>query len=232
MSLKPAPHVRFCALGDELVLLDLLRGKYLLLDSVAAAMWNSLLSGNAAVLAKGLSERFDAPISTIESDLKKFETSCLEAGLLINAKAELEPLQAKDRAPSRPVCLTGQALWTLIRTAFLLRTNLLAAYREGLRMAASIRLRPDEEVTDRSLDRALAAFVRAENLWGYKAAPDDCLPRSLALHCYLRRLGFPVTHRIGMTKAPLEMHAWVEFRSRRLLNDMIALKHTPLASIM
>ncbi len=229
--MRASAHVRFCPLGEEIVLLDLLRGKYLLLDPVAAAMWNALLSGDEEVLVHDLSERFGSPASTIENDLKRFRESCVASGLLQIAQTEDEAPSTAEKPASRPVWLTGQALWALVRTFLMLRSGLLTAYKESQRTANSVRLRPEPEITSSLVENALQAFVRAENVWSFKKAPDDCLPRSLALHRYLRRLGLPVTHHIGISKTPLEMHAWVEFRSRPLLNDLIAAKHTPIASI-
>ena len=62
--------------------------------------------------------------------------------------------------------------------------------------------------------------MRAENLFWFRDAPDDCLPRSLALFSFLRALGLPATHKIGGTRYPgLLMHAWVESSERALIDD-------------
>jgi hypothetical protein len=70
------------------------------------------------------------------------------------------------------------------------------------------------------LDEAVNSFVRAENLFWFRDAPEDCLPRSLALFGFLRAVGLPATHNIGGARFPgLLMHAWVESSEHALLDD-------------
>jgi hypothetical protein len=105
----------------------------------------------------------------------------------------------------------------LVLTSLRLRSGLYAAYRAAERVAAAIPAHPVSAKTDALMDRALGQFLLAENLWRFRMAPDDCLPRSLALFSYLRRLGLPIVHRIGVTASPMEMHAWTEYRDAPVL---------------
>jgi hypothetical protein len=66
--------------------------------------------------------------------------------------------------------------------------------------------------------RAVKAFVRAENLFWFRSEPNDCVPRSLALFRFLRSIGLPATHFIGVMRFPgFLMHAWVTGNEEPLL---------------
>ena len=62
----------------------------------------------------------------------------------------------------------------------------------------------------------MRAFGRAENFFALRKAPRDCLPRSIALFSFLRELGLPAEHRIGVDRYPFRAHAWVETDGRVL----------------
>ena len=83
------------------------------------------------------------------------------------------------------------------------------------------------------VDLARAAFVRAENFYWRRRAPNDCLPRSLALYAYMRRLGMPVVHRIGARRFPaFRCHAWVEYDGSPILDNRAKVSdYTVIASI-
>jgi hypothetical protein len=85
---------------------------------------------------------------------------------------------------------------------------------------------------DAMLAKALAAFARAENCFSMKQAPRDCVPRSLALFRFLRLVGLPAEHCIGVRRSPFQAHAWVEFEGR-VVHDLPSrqLKYTTLARI-
>ena len=83
------------------------------------------------------------------------------------------------------------------------------------------------------VELARAAFVRAENFYLRRRAPNDCLPRSLALYAYMRGLGVPVIHRIGARRFPaFRCHAWVECDGSPLLDQPAKVSdYTLIASI-
>ena len=82
------------------------------------------------------------------------------------------------------------------------------------------------------VDGALDAFYRAESVVPMPNAPDDCLPRSLALFVYLRAIGFACEHLIGVRRYPsLTMHAWVEVDGRVVADRASSQEFVPLARI-
>jgi hypothetical protein len=86
------------------------------------------------------------------------------------------------------------------------RAGFASAYRAGIAMAAY----PYAVATSAAdVDGAVRAFERAENAFVLRDAPRDCFPRSMALFCFLRELGLPVQHRIGVTRYPFSAHAYV-----------------------
>jgi len=80
---------------------------------------------------------------------------------------------------------------------------------------------------------ARAAFMRAENFYVRRRAPNDCLARSLSLYAYLRGLGLPVVHRIGARRFPaFRCHAWVEYDSTPILERLADVSdYTVIASM-
>jgi hypothetical protein len=67
------------------------------------------------------------------------------------------------------------------------------------------------------LKAAIRSFLIAENFVLFRRAPNDCLVRSLALFRYLRWLGIPATHVIGIRRVPFAAHAWVEVSGEGVL---------------
>lgn len=83
-----------------------------------------------------------------------------------------------------------------------------------------------------SLDKALARFLFCEALFGSADPARDCLGRSLALFLYLRALGFPAVHYIGIQSLPFAAHAWVLMQGEPLLDTRERLKKfTPISEI-
>lgn len=210
-------------IGDETIILDMRRGRYSLLDRIASLMWQALLCGDAEELSLRLGDIHGLPTSRISEDISRFADRCLETGWLAPA-ADVVPVMGKTptaalRKPWSARGLTVKALLSMMAATARLREGLVSAIETSQRLAVSVALIPPSRDTAALLKRALRAFLLAENVWSFKAAPDDCLPRSLALHAYLRQLGLPVEHRIGVRAPPIEMHAWVEFEGRALFDD-------------
>ena len=199
------------------------RGRYSLLDHTASLMWRALLRGDAEKLALELSNTHGLSVSRISQDLSRFSDQCLNAGWFAPAAdvipRTVETPAAPLRKPWSAHGLTVKALLSMIATTVRLRSDLFSAIETSQRLAASVSLISPSRDPAALLKRALRAFLLAENVWSFKAAPDDCLPRSLAVYAYLRRLGLPVEHRIGVRAPPIEMHAWVEFEGRALFDD-------------
>jgi hypothetical protein len=69
------------------------------------------------------------------------------------------------------------------------------------------------------LRTALLAFSRAENCFSVGDSRIDCLPRSLALHRFLRSVGIGAEHCIGVRRFPFGAHAWVEITGSVVLDS-------------
>jgi hypothetical protein len=93
-------------------------------------------------------------------------------------------------------------------------TTTYAYYSKNLR-------KPSDRCSEALTRYALAGFLRAENFISLSDAPNDCLPRSLALFRFLRTLNLPCSHHIGCRRYPsLTMHAWVEVAGEVVLDDL------------
>ncbi|HEY0380757.1 MAG TPA: lasso peptide biosynthesis B2 protein [Candidatus Elarobacter sp.] len=228
----PAASIRHAAVDGFVVILDLRRGTYRLLDRVASAMWSALI-GHAATDADAavqtLLERFAVEPNRLRRDVAAFRATCIADGLLVTSDAGESTQRAAPRARSRRIVFPALAAWHhLAGTALLLRRRgFAAAYRAAAAFGGTSRAHFDEAV----LDRACRAFARAENFFVARRAPDDCLPRSLALFRFLRAMGLPAVHVIGVRRAPFYAHAWVECNERVVLDADHRAELTTLARI-
>ncbi len=208
--LYPTPDIRARAIDGLVVLLDLRTASYVVLDRVATAMWQALTGhpDEARRLAE-LAERFDAPAGVLRDDLDAFARDCLERGFL----APEPPAPAPAAAPAAPGRAARRALalraWlSLLATSrSISRRGFSDTYRRYARLPCPS---PGGEDAAARVARARQAFSRAENFFMLRGAPRDCLPRSLALFRFLRSVGVPAEHCIGVQRFPFEAHAWVE----------------------
>jgi hypothetical protein len=215
----PAAPIRHAVVDGSVVILDLRRGTYRLLDRVASAMWSAFTGGDAMdddAVVRSLLERFAVEPDRLRHDVAAFRATCVADGLLVAAHADDFSQSAAPRGASRRIVFPALAAWNhLAGTALLLRRRgFAAAYRAAAACSAAARTHGD----DAALDRASRAFARAENFFVARRAPDDCLPRSLALFRFLRAMGLPAVHVIGVRRAPFYAHAWVECHDRVVLD--------------
>lgn len=206
-----SPNVRFAEVDDVVILLDLKTSEYFAFDDVGSGLWCRLVDPDAsypALLDELRDERGDVAGRFIEA--------CLRRGFLTAAPV-FRPSTTTSRSPSINFPLLTPRAWLhLVLTWAALRAGGFGELYANL-IAQPASLHPRHHAL---LSKAVDSFVRAENLFWFRAAPDDCLPRSLALFRYLRALGLPATHRIGVRRFPgLLMHAWVESGGRPLLDD-------------
>lgn len=213
--LAPGPNIRYAALDDVVVVMDLRTARYFLLDEVATAMWHAVLTHGATGAVPELTSRFEVNPVRLEADLTAFVDSCRARGFLTTAGVTAPP--AARSATRRPIrrLLALHAWWALATTVVCLRVRGFgAAYRRlGAGTGTGART-----ATPLALARAEAAFLRAENFFVLRAAPNDCLARSLSMFRFLTALGLPATHYIGVRRIPLMMHAWVECGGRVILD--------------
>jgi Transglutaminase-like superfamily/Coenzyme PQQ synthesis protein D (PqqD) len=220
--------IRHAIVDGAVVILDLRRGTYHVLDRVASAMWGGLVSGgdDEDVLQTVLT-RFAVEPERARRDLAAFRKRCLADGLLAERTAVEPPVERVRRTAPKRVLWPAFAAWRyLAGTAFLLRRR---GFATAYRLSTSLAPAPRGVADEAALDRAAAAFALAENFFVPRRAPDDCLPRSLALFRFLRAMGLPAEHVIGCRRAPFFAHAWVECGGRVVLDDDRRWELTPLA---
>jgi Transglutaminase-like superfamily/Coenzyme PQQ synthesis protein D (PqqD) len=193
------------------VLLDLSGNAYHVLDEVAARMWlaasNQARAPDDAVAE--LIRGFDCEPTTIARDYAEFVSRAIDDGLLVTALAPIEPppMPRNERRPHWP---TLDAWNCLARTVRSLRVRGLRPTYDDAR-ALGIAPAPQGGA---DLGRALVSFTRAENFMMLRSAPRDCLPRSLALFRFLRRMGIAARHVIGVELDPFAAHSWVEVEGK------------------
>jgi Transglutaminase-like superfamily/Coenzyme PQQ synthesis protein D (PqqD) len=213
-AFHPSAQVRARVVDGLAVVLDLRSGEYVILDRVATAMWRALLTLPADERVARLAAQLGAPAERLAADLDAFATTCLERGFLTERAPEPPPRSAAPAA--KRGALTLRAWWSLFSTTRALATRGFAAtYARCARAAKPPAASADGEL----LRRAERAFSRAENFFVMRAAPKDCLPRSLALYRFLLSVGIPAEHCIGVMRYPFEAHAWVEFENRVLYDS-------------
>lgn len=200
---KPAPTIRFAFVDGIVVVLDFATQNYFALNERGSAIWRAFLDGAKAA---------------DDAEARAFLDECRCRGLIIDndedAPAPPDVSQAGTSLP--PLARAG--LWTPLAIACLRRAARQLRFRgfaavHATHLALNARLPAGRPAAD--LDGALPAFYRGESVVPMPGAPDDCLPRSLALFAYLRSLGFAAVHLIGVRRYPsLTMHAWVEVDGR------------------
>ena len=217
-TFSPSPDVFTAELDGVLIALDVQRGAYYAFDEVATAMWEALVTlGSRDRALERIAALYDADPREIERDLDALIARLVGGGFARWALAR-DDRTAMSRPPARRGARrpsTARAWWWLARTVLgLRRDGFGAAYRRTVALGG---VEPVlAQTRDALVERALRAFARAENLFVMKTAPRDCLPRSMALFCFLRELGIPVEHRIGVDRFPFRAHAWVEYDGRVL----------------
>ena len=213
-GLVVSPDVRFAVLDGTVVLLELTSAEYFAFDDVGSDFWLRLVDPRIELqtaLGELRAERGDV--------VDRFVDDCLRRNLLTRGTpVSVSPPSPRlgRRSTTSSWFLTPRAWYHLARTWAALRLRGFGPVYRRLLVE-----RPFQRPASPDLvDRAVRSFVRAENLFWFRDAPDDCLPRSLALFSFLRALGLPATHKIGGMRYPgLLMHAWVESSERALIDD-------------
>ena len=216
---RVASHIRHARVEDLVVILDLRAADYSVLDAVASDMWDLLAeTGDTEATLDRLTQMYDASPDRLRADLDRFVADCERRGFLDRGAqpasgAAASPEPPENGAPARP---RATRAWTslLATRRDLARGGLAAAYESCAQLPP-----PQRDPDPEALESALRSFLRAENAFVARRAPDDCLLRSLALYRFLRAAGLPCEHRIGVRRFPFTAHAWVEHDGSALLDD-------------
>lgn len=195
-----APNLRCVEVSARLVMLDLSAGVYDVTDEVGAAMWSQLARPPAERDISGLAEKYAVPSEVVAADLAEFAAAQCAAGRLsAEASIEVSRTHMPRRRPS-------------IMRALRERAAADRDLRRGFAGAYTKRTGPTADTTAPRLTvtRLTELFRTAESLYPASEAPQDCMPRSLALTRFLRTAGWQAQHVIGVALYPFEAHAWVE----------------------
>jgi Transglutaminase-like superfamily len=219
-KLYVAPQIRHVWIGDRVAILDLRSESYFALDPIASLMWREFTLGHDRdERRRNLTYQFPDDVTRLEPDLDIFENRCIESGWLV--RAPCAPTQARQTFPTRGPAerfLTERAWLRLFRvTRSLSSRGFSWTYNAVLQKVDVYAIRSYNQ--EQTLLAAVTAFARAENFFNLKTAPADCLPRSLALFQFLRRIGLPAEHCIGVQQFPFSAHAWTEFRGHVVHDD-------------
>lgn len=232
--MRPTAAIRDAEIEGLRVVLDLRSEQYHVLDDVATAMWEALTTaGSRSEAVDRLEQRFDVDRERLRSDLDRFTAGCEARGFLEPADRAARPDRPErtgGRAARRrgSAWLAYRAVLSLIGTTWRLRrSGFRRTYEDCTRLPAAT-APPDPALAS----SAARAFLHAEEVFLARRAPDDCLTRSLALYRFLRGVGLPAEHVIGVRRVPFRAHAWVELAGEPVIDDSgRRLRFVPLARI-
>jgi hypothetical protein len=222
-ELRLAPHVYACHSDDQVILLDLLRDKYLAVGGPQMRNLSSAVDGWPAGAAA------DTPVSP--ADLRTLTTRLLSQGLLTDQRlgyARL-PSASLEEATSTlsdhdveqepligPRRLFRFLLSTAAAAASLRFRSLLAVVRAAAARRARL-ARDSEPLPLEAARNAVAAFERMRPL--VFTARDKCLFDSLALVSFLAHEEMFPRWVIGVKTRPFAAHSWVQSEGV-VLNDL------------
>lgn len=209
--------VRWAELGDTTILLNVADGRYRLLNRTAAAIWAEVEGVTAASdLESRVARRLRVPVADAALQVERFVADAIRNGILSPADRAPSFTRHSPRRTGRFRWGLVKAVWAIARVRLHLRLRKFSATYLGIAQTSPTGMVPPQPSC---LARAEQQFLLAENLFPVPRRLDDCLPRSLALFSFLKSMGLPARHRIGVRAAPLLMHAWVESGGRIVLDD-------------
>lgn len=219
-KLYVAPHIRHVWIDDRVAILDLRSESYFALDPIASLMWREFTLGHDRdERRRNLRYQFPDDVTRLELDLDVFENRCIESNWLV--RAPWAPTRVRQIFPTRGPAerlLTVRAWSRLFRvTRSLSSRGFSWTYTAVLQEAHAYTIRSCNQ--EQALVAAVTAFARAEEFFNLRTAPADCLPRSLALFQFMRGVGLPAEHCIGVRQFPFSAHAWTEFRGHVVHDD-------------
>ncbi len=215
-----ASHIRYVWIDDRVVILDLRSESYFALDPIASLMWREFTLGHDRdERRQSLRDQFPDDLTRLYSDLDGMEDKCIESEWLVRTPSA--PTEVKQNLPTVKPAERFLPLGAWLRlfrvTRSLSSRGFSSTYNAILREVDAYTIRSENQ--ELTLLAAVTAFAQAEEFFNLKTAPADCLPRSLALFQFLRRVGLPAEHCIGVQHFPFAAHAWTEFRGQVVHDD-------------
>lgn len=203
----PTGHIRYRMIDGRVVVLDLRAANYVVMDDTASRMWCAFVDRpDRQACIQHIALELGLPEAECERELDAFVAGCRARGYLRRADETL----AIDRLPEYVPRLAGVSIFHAWRCIVATRRCLAQRGFEAAYAYVQALSAHPVNANAASLQSALSAFRRAENLVAVADASIDCLPRSLALHRFLRSTGFDAMHVIGVRRFPFGAHAWVE----------------------
>lgn len=204
-------NIRYAVVEGIVVILDLLINEYVMLDRESSKLWQDLFSGGGTTKAH-----------------EAFANECLQRGYI-----SLEPSVSEVQSchlHTWCVPLVVYALYALRQANRVLERH---EFRDSYRRYASLQKpRHLGAKAESRLAKAERAFHLAENFFEYPGAPEDCLPRSLALYELLIYAGCAPQHQIGVRLHPFSAHAWVLCMGRPIADSLDRVRcYVPIAAL-
>jgi len=221
MPLAVSEHVRWTLLDDRAILLCLNSGRYMGLDPIATLMWQGVVAHeSSAWVCAAIARRFQVNPEDVAADYDAFLATLRERGMVTTdpSAGGRQPMVPRQswKAPRLPRPLWVHAWYSLLVVSCKLRYG---SFATGYQYAAqrSRQCHVDTTRLTQRVQRALKSFGWAENVFLARPGLDDCLARSLSLFVFLRHVGLPAQHYIGVRGHPFTAHAWVTVEGEALL---------------
>jgi hypothetical protein len=216
MKFHISSEILYEEIQGSVIVLDLRTEAYYILDPVATLLWRALLvTDNDDEVFQAVQNEYAVERARLQTDLEAFKRHCITRGFLQEKESSRIIEKPQYVEPAQPNFLVIRGWWCLFRTVRSLSTlGFARTYREY----SCLPIPKQNSDSDRLVERSVDAFRVAENFFLIRNAPQDCLPRSLALFRFLRLAGLPVEHCIGVRRFPFAAHAWVEYRGHIVLD--------------
>lgn len=212
MPLMIRPSLLHCDLGDVVVLLDLLSGRYRLLSGAAADAMRALLRDDAtASQAKWL----------LESNLAVEQHECSRS---------FEPDVTMPTASIDDYAQSPISPLMIARAAFAQRR---AARALGVHSFHEVlaALKAKAPATGSGSDRTIALALAFRKSWRWIGQAEQCLPRSVALVSMLFEQGEAARLVIGV-EMPFAAHCWVQSGPLLLTEPLERIRpYTPILAV-
>jgi Transglutaminase-like superfamily len=211
--------LRVADVDGLIVVMDLATSAFYVLDEDASIMWTELRKAQGSVAEAKDALQGDGPARRLAGQFDEFVADCEARGFLNSGSRPAARVRQRAHWPRRSrgrSLLTVRAWLSMLRMDIAVRRRGFASVYERLACHAGGHL---DRVDPRHVQSARHAFLKAENFYLRRNAPNDCLPRSLSLCAFMRHLGIPAVHHIGARRFPaFGAHAWGEYDGEPILD--------------